>query len=165
MNAAERLANSYRTDCDRLRQDLDIAEAQLRDYQGRPGAPFPHESYLSELTALRDQLKAGLSGTASEAADEAQPKVSELADRIKALKAAHTIEASPQRAGKQRSSGEEPVTARICKRTQPAAATLPPESTATAIPSSEPPPTVAGAPRKWSNMPEVRYQESAARGL
>src|SRR5438128_1844576 len=62
LNALERLANTYRTECDRVRQDLAIAEAQLRDYQVRVGKPFLHESYLSQLTALRDQLKAGLSG-------------------------------------------------------------------------------------------------------
>jgi hypothetical protein len=42
--------------------------------------------------------------------------VSELATRIKALKAAHTIEGVPQRIGKRRLSAEEPVTARIRRR-------------------------------------------------
>ncbi len=40
------------------------AESQLRDYQARLGKPFPHDTYLAELTGLRDQLKAGLSATA-----------------------------------------------------------------------------------------------------
>ena len=48
-------------ECDRTRQDLAIAEAQLRDYQARLGKPFAHDAYLAELTGLRDQLKAGLS--------------------------------------------------------------------------------------------------------
>ena len=43
------------------RQELAIAEGQLRDYQARLGRPFAHEAYLSELTDLRDRLKAGLS--------------------------------------------------------------------------------------------------------
>ena len=64
LNALERLADGYGSECDRVRQDLAIAEAQLRDYQARLGKPFPHDAYLSELTGLRDQLKAGLSGTA-----------------------------------------------------------------------------------------------------
>lgn len=36
--------------------------------------------------------------------------------QIKALKAAHTIEATPERIGKRRGSAEEPVTARIRRR-------------------------------------------------
>jgi hypothetical protein len=39
-----------------------------------------------------------------------------LAERIKALKAANTIEATPQRARQKRSSAEEPITARIRRR-------------------------------------------------
>jgi hypothetical protein len=46
------------------KQDLSIAEAQLRDYEARLGKPFQHDANLTELTALRDQLKAGLSATA-----------------------------------------------------------------------------------------------------
>jgi hypothetical protein len=64
LNALERLANGYGSQCLRVRQDLAIAESQLRDYRERLGKPFPHEKYLSELTDLRDQLKAGLSAAA-----------------------------------------------------------------------------------------------------
>jgi hypothetical protein len=71
---------------------------------------------LSELTALRDQLKAGLSGKTPEPGSEPPPSVSELAERIKALKAAHNIEAAPQRTRQKQSSAEEPVTARIRRR-------------------------------------------------
>ena len=66
LNALERLADGYGSECDRVRQDLAIAESQLRDYQARLGKPFLHDAYLSELTSLRDQLKAGLSGAAHE---------------------------------------------------------------------------------------------------
>jgi hypothetical protein len=118
LNAVERLANAYGSECSRVRQDLAIAESQLRDYRERVGKPFAHEAYLSELTTLREQLKAGLSGTVAEPGAGPQPNVSELADRIKALKAAHTIEATPERAGKRHSSAEEPVTARIRRRTE-----------------------------------------------
>ncbi len=55
---------SGEVNCVRVRQDLSIAESQLRDYQARLGKPFLHDVYLSELTSLRDQLKAGLSATA-----------------------------------------------------------------------------------------------------
>ena len=85
LNAVERLAGGYGSECDRIRQDLGIAEAQLRDYQARLGKPFPHDAYLAELTALRDQLKAGLSGAAPEPGSEPEPSVAELAEQIKAL--------------------------------------------------------------------------------
>ena len=88
LNALERLANAYGSECVRVRQDLAIAESQLRDYQARLGKPFLHDAYLSELTNLRDQLKAGLSATAQVQGDEAGPSVSDLAEKIKALKAA-----------------------------------------------------------------------------
>ncbi len=66
LNALERLANGYGSERDRVGQDLAIAEGQLRDYQARLGKPFTLDSYLSELTALRDRLKAGLSATSHE---------------------------------------------------------------------------------------------------
>jgi hypothetical protein len=116
LNALERLATGYGSDIVRVRQDLAIAESQLRDYRERLGMPFPHEKYLSELTDLRDQLKAGLSAMGHESGEERGPKVSELAERIKALKAANTIEAAPQRTQHKHASAEEPVTARIRRR-------------------------------------------------
>ncbi len=125
LNALERLAGGYGSECDRIRQDLAIAESQLRDYDTRLGKPFLHERYLSELTGLRDQLKAGLSATAQAQGDETKPTVSELAEKIKTLKAAHTIEAAPQRVRQKHSSAEEPVTARILRRAATAAASEP----------------------------------------
>jgi hypothetical protein len=116
LNALERLASGYGSDIVRVRQDLSIAESQLRDYRERLGKPFAHERYLSELTDLRDQLKAGLSAIGHDSGEERGPKVSELADRIKALKAAHTIEAAPQRARAKQAAAEEPIAARIRRR-------------------------------------------------
>src|SRR5262249_35605296 len=116
LNALERLANGYSLDCDRARQGLAIAAAQLRDDQGRLGAPFLHETYLSQLTALRDQLKTGLSGNTAEPVTEPQPGISELAEKIKALRAAHTLDTTPERVGTRRLSAEEPVTERIRRR-------------------------------------------------
>lgn len=125
LNALERLANAYGSDCDRVRQDLGIAESQLRDYQARLGKPFPHDAYLSDLTTLRDLLKACLSGTNPEPGAEPQLDFAELAERIKTLNAAHTIEATPGRAGKRPCSAEEPVTARIRRRAETTAASEP----------------------------------------
>ncbi len=116
LNALERLANAYGSECDRVRQDLAIAEAQLRDYRARLGKPFPHDAYLSELTGLRDQLKASL-GHAREPESEGT-SASDLAGKIKALKGAHSIEAAPQLARPKHSRAEEPVTARIRRRTK-----------------------------------------------
>jgi N12 class adenine-specific DNA methylase len=116
LNAVERLAGSYDGQCDTARQDLMIAEAQLRDYQARLGQPFPHDAYLAELTGLRDQLKSGLSSMAHDSGHEAGPSVSELAVRIKAMKAANSIEVTPQRTREKPSTAEEPITARIRRR-------------------------------------------------
>ncbi|HEY7326608.1 MAG TPA: DEAD/DEAH box helicase family protein [Gemmataceae bacterium] len=118
LNAVERLANAYGSECERVRQDLGIAEAQLRDHQARLGKPFAHDAYLAELTTLRDALKASLSGIAPDESAGPQLGARELAERIKALKAAQTITATPERVGKRQSSAEEPVTARIRRGTQ-----------------------------------------------
>jgi N12 class adenine-specific DNA methylase len=118
LNALERLAGGYGSECDRLHRDLAIAESQLRDYQVRLGKPFVHEGYLSELTGLRDELKNGLSGAPQEPGSGKGPSVSETAEKIKALKAAHSIEAAPQRVRQRQSSAEEPVTTRIRRRAE-----------------------------------------------
>jgi hypothetical protein len=125
LNVLERLAGGYGSECDRVQRDLGIAQSQLRDYQARLGKPFLHDTYMAELTTLRDLLKGGLSGAAREPSKEDGPSVSELAERIKALKAANTIEATPQRDRQKHSSAEEPITARIRRRTE-------------AIPASDP---------------------------
>lgn len=52
----------------------------------------------------------------TEAEENAEPGTAELADKIKALKAANTIEATPQRARQKHSTAEEPITARIRRR-------------------------------------------------
>jgi hypothetical protein len=116
LNALERLATGYDSEIVRVRQDLAVAESQLHDYRNRLGKPFLHEKYLNQLTDLRDQLKAGLSAIGFEADTDKKLTVSELADRIKALKGANAIEATPQRAGKKQVSAEEPITARIRRR-------------------------------------------------
>jgi N12 class adenine-specific DNA methylase len=121
LNALERLASGYGPECVRVRQELAIAESQLRDYQARLGKPFAHEAYLAELTALRDQLKAALSGGNSGADGDEGPSAFGMADKIKSLKAANTIEATPQRERQKQSTAEEPVTARIRREIEKAA--------------------------------------------
>src|SRR5207244_3938432 len=116
LNALERLANGYGSEIVRVRQDLAIAESQLRDYRERLGKPFVHDAYLSELTSLRDQLKAGLSATAHDASSENGPTVSELADRVKALKTVITVEITRQRVQRRQAAAEEPITTRIRRR-------------------------------------------------
>jgi N12 class adenine-specific DNA methylase len=118
LNALERLANAYGSECDRVRQDLAIAEAQLRDYQARLGKPFTLDAYLLELTGLRDQLKAGLSAGGHEPGKEEGPSVSDLAEKIKTLKAAHSIDATPQRVRQKHCTAEEPITTRIRRRAE-----------------------------------------------
>jgi hypothetical protein len=118
INALERLANGYGSECHRVRQDLEIAKSQLRDYQARLGKPFLHDAYLSELTSIRDELKGRLSGTATSSDGDSTPSGSELAERIKALKARNTVEAMPERLGTHRLSAEEPVTRRIRRQAE-----------------------------------------------
>jgi N12 class adenine-specific DNA methylase len=118
LNALERLVGAYGPECERVQQDLSIAEAQLRDYQARLGKPFAHEAYLAELSDVRDQLKVGLSASSHESADESRLSTAELTLKIKSLKAANSIEATPQRARQKHLSGAEPVTARIRRRTE-----------------------------------------------
>ena len=118
LNNLERLANAYGSESVRVRQDLNIAESQLRDYQTRLGKPFVHDAYLTELTGLRDQLKAGLSANAGNQPDKEEgPSAYELAKKIKLLKVANSIEGTPQRARQKHSTAEEPITARIRRRT------------------------------------------------
>src|SRR5262249_35122300 len=85
-------------------------------YRERLDKPFPHDKYLGDLTDLRDRLKAGLSASAHDAGEGEGPSASDLADRIKMLKAANTIEAAPQRVERKQAAAEEPVTARIRRR-------------------------------------------------
>jgi N12 class adenine-specific DNA methylase/predicted RNA methylase len=140
LNAVERLAGSYEDQCDATAAELAIAQAQHRDHEARLGRPFAHDAYLAELTALRDQLKAGLSQATPE---PGTPPVAELAGRIKALKAAHTIDAAPERTATRRIAAEEPVTARIRRRREPAEVALPPAEPEPASPPPEMPPDEA----------------------
>jgi hypothetical protein len=92
-----------------------IAQGQLKDYEARIGQSFAHADYLERLTVLRDQFKVGLSRAEPQ---DGAPPVSELAERIRVLRAENTVEATPERAGTRRVSAEVPVTARIMRRVE-----------------------------------------------
>jgi hypothetical protein len=165
LNALERLATGYGSECVRVRQDFAIAESQLRDYRERLGKPFPHEAYLSELTGLRDQLKAALSSMAYQSHEQKGPDTAELAHRIKALKDANTIDATPQRARQKQTAAEEPVTARIRRRhAQPADAFQPSDAPGAQAPLPHAPePANDNHHAAKDNPPPLSFAERIAR--
>jgi N12 class adenine-specific DNA methylase len=117
LNALERLAGSYEAEAARARQERAIAEAQLRDYQLRFGEPFSHEAYVTELAELRDALKTLLSAASSAPVGETGTGMSDIVDRIKALRAGKTLGALPQRGSLRLVSvAAEPITERIRRR-------------------------------------------------
>lgn len=118
LNALDRLAEGYASEIARIRQDLSIAESQLRDYQSRLGTPFSHEQYHATLTTLRDQLKSRLAGATTDEGGTELADAAAIAGQIKELKAGQSIEATPHRASKGNGSAAEPITERIRRRTE-----------------------------------------------
>lgn len=117
LNALDRIMGSYGVQCEKARQEMAFVESQLSDFQARLGVSFPHRQYQSELTQLRDQLKLILAGRKEETEGQPAPTASELAEQIKTLCSAHTIDAAPQRlAPRAAATSEEPVTSRIRRR-------------------------------------------------
>jgi hypothetical protein len=113
LNALERLANSYDYACRSNRAEIGVKQGQLKDFEARLGKPFAHTAYKDELEGLRDQLRLGL----SEHPPEGLPPVAELAEKIKALREANTVEAVPERTGARKAvRAERSVTARIRER-------------------------------------------------
>jgi hypothetical protein len=101
-----------------------------------------------------------LSGTTHESGKEDGQSVPELAARIKALKATNNIEAAPQRVRQKHASAEEPITARIRRRTEALpASTSPIESDATSGEGSALPPE---PPQNSSVEPQLKFQERIA---
>lgn len=112
LNSLERLVKQYPSEVEHARKNLALAESQLRDFQNRHGLQFAHESYLRELTELRDQLKAGLSANPP----EGTPPTAEVAEKIKALKASNTVDAPAPARAERKMDAEEPVTRRIMRQ-------------------------------------------------
>ena len=134
LNAVERLIGSAAAERDKARRDLEIAQGQLRDYEARLGAGFAHATYLEALTGLRTQLEAALSSTTHEEAEGSLPTVGDLVERLKALHAAHTVEAAPERSAPRRTATvEEAITTRIRQREQAEAAPQPDDEPAPVV--------------------------------
>jgi N12 class adenine-specific DNA methylase/predicted RNA methylase len=160
LNALDRLAETYDGQIESTDQELAIAQGQLRDYEARIGRAFPHAAYKAELTELRDQLRAGLSQATP---DADQAPVPELAERIKSLKAAHSIEGTPERTARRRLAAEEPVTTRIRRRhTEAMGVELPAEPVQEAPVAATP--TAAPSPLSGAPSP-AEMVESAFPGL
>jgi Helicase conserved C-terminal domain len=111
LNALHRLARGYEETQESTRQELALAESQLKDFQTRQGASFAHEAYLQQLSALREQLRMALSGAEAKEGESA----AEIAGRIKALRSHHSVEPAPEREART-IAAEEPVTVRIRRR-------------------------------------------------
>jgi N12 class adenine-specific DNA methylase len=114
LNALRRLADGYEEAAQSTGRELAIAESQLKDFEARLGSAFAHESYLKELSGLREQLKITLSGAEAKEGKSAAA----IAERIKALRVGQAVEVSPERDAHPRDAGEEPVTARIRRRAE-----------------------------------------------
>lgn len=170
MNALERLFASYEAKCEEVRRDLALTETKLRDFGARLGGSFPHERYMAELSALRDELRVALSATPQEGTEPMGRMAGELAGLIEALKGTQTVEAVPVRRPTAAARLERPVTARISREAELAPAEEPtpepsdeqagqPESSPTlerlALPPLAPKP-VAHVPR---DVRRKRYQK------
>ena len=156
LNAVERLIGSAEAERDTARRDLAIAQGQLRDYEARLGTGFTHAAYLEALTTLRNQLEAALASTAQDGAEGSLPSVGALVERLKALHAAHTLDAAPERAApRPTATVAEAITTRLRQREQVEAApqpetALPPVSPATTAPLP------ANAPAYPATPPQAR---------
>jgi hypothetical protein len=112
LNAVDKLIGGYEAERDRALRDLELAQGQLRDYQARLGGPFAQAEYLEALTVLRHQLEAALSETPA----AGLPPTEGLVQRFKALRQAHTVDATPERTSERRAASlEEAVTTRILR--------------------------------------------------
>ena len=147
LNAVERTVAGYEGEREKTQRDLDIAQGQLFDYEARLGGTFAHAAYLEELTRLRDQLETRLSANEPTPETDALPPVHVLVARIKALKAAHTLDATPERSATRRNAtAEAAVTTRIRQRLQDIATPHPEPTDTDVSPVAMHPPTSAPQP-------------------
>jgi N12 class adenine-specific DNA methylase len=115
LNALNRLFASYEAKCEEVRRELALAETKLRDFEARLGGSFPHERYMVELSALRDELKVALTATSQQGTEPKGRTAGELAGLIEALKGTQTVEAVPVKRPTAAARLERPVTARVSK--------------------------------------------------
>jgi hypothetical protein len=170
LNAVERTVAGYEGECEKTERDLDIAQGQLSDYEARLGGTFAHAAYLEELTSLRDQLEARLSANESTPETDALPPIHILVERIKALKAAHTIDATPEQSATRRSAtAEVSVTTRIRRRLQDIPTPQPETAETDVSPVATHPPSPASQPVQplqpalfKAPVPRVSYQRKMA---
>jgi N12 class adenine-specific DNA methylase len=101
LNALNRITASYDERIESNAKELELSRTQLGDYEVRLGRPYTHSGYLDELTSLRDRLKVALSSTPTEGEQSAE----EIAERIKALKGAQTVEVAQLEADRERGHG------------------------------------------------------------
>lgn len=133
LNAVERIANTFESECERERGQLRLAECQLRDYEQRIDTVFEQNGYMKDLTVLRDQLKKTLSNESPSSDSDNVDSAATLAERIKQLRSTQKLESPPVRMSARREvAGEEPVTSRIrrtCRSDSTISPVAPPMST------------------------------------
>jgi len=163
LNAVERTVGGYEGEREKTQRDLDIAQGQLSDYEARLGGTFAHAAYLEELTCLRDQLEARLSANESTPETDTLPPIRILVERIKALKAAHTIDATPERSVTRRSAtAAASVTTRIRQRLRDISTPQPETTDTDASPEATHPPTPA--PQPGQPLQEALFTTPVPRG-
>lgn len=129
-----RLIAAYGAELTRTRRDLAIAEQQRTDYAARFDTPFPHGAYRTELTELRNQLKAALTHAAERGTD-----IPAFAERIKTLTASQSIEAAPERpTPPATATAAEPVTTRLLHRVRESPPPEPVEQPSAPVTMAEP---------------------------
>jgi hypothetical protein len=144
-----------------------IAQGQQRDYEARLDTAFPHAAYLATLTDLRHQLETALSRPTQDGAEASLPPIGVLVERLKALHAAHTLEAVPERSAPRRTATvEEAITTRIRQREHTEAAPHPedtPAPVASPTPAPQPAttptplaPAVQAPPEPWTPPQQLR---------
>jgi len=112
LNALDRLADAYAEQIDRTERDLTLSREQLGDYRDRIGKPFDHEATFTELSNLRNQLNTALTKSFESTADS-PASTAELAEHIKRLLAAQTIESASRKSREQTAeiTAEQPIAA------------------------------------------------------
>ena len=119
LNALERLAASSDGEQATLRRDLQIARAQLTEYETRREHPFVHEEYLATLTDWHRQLTQALRVDIPDTEGSDRLPLADIINAIMTLRSSHTVEPAPQRLSRMASASvEEAVTTRIQRLVQ-----------------------------------------------